>query len=465
MTASDNLDSSDIESFRSQLHGMLLEPGDDGYEDARSIWNGMVDKHPRVIAKCEDASDVSAAVNFAREQELLLAVQGGGHNVAGKSVCDGGLLIDLSRMNNISVKPESKIAHVGPGATWSDLDQATQEHGLATTGGIDSGTGVAGLTLGGGIGHLARSFGLTCDNLRSVDLVTADGRLVSASEDEHSELFWGLRGGGGNFGVVTEFEFDLHEVGPQILTAQAFHPIEDARAGLEFYREFMDQAPDEVACYGLIVHIPPEEPFPPEYHGKGALAFVSTFSGPPEDGKAFLRPIIEFGDPIVAFAEEMPYTAIQSMFDDAQPAGERYYFKSHFIDTLSEAAIETILEHTDPLPGPYTGVFFEPMGGAINAVDATDTAYPHRDSSFSFGIAAGWSDPDRDEELIEWSREFHEAMGPHCTGGVYANYLDHDDDDMVAEAYQENYNRLAELKAKWDPENLFSLNQNISPAS
>jgi FAD/FMN-containing dehydrogenase len=463
MATTDQLADTTVQEFRSHVRGEVLQADDEGYDDARTVWNGMIDKHPLLIVRCTGAADVMAAVEFAREYDLLLSVKGGGHNVAGKAVCDDGLVIDLSPMDRVRINPETRTARVQPGATWAEFDHEAQAFGLATTGGVVSDTGVAGLTLGGGIGHLARSYGLSCDNLISADVVTADGDLVHASESENPDLLWGLRGGGGNFGIVTSFEFDLHEVGPEVLAGPIFHRSEDAVEVLNFYREFVADAPDEVACYAFFATVPPESPFPEEHRGDTALAVVPSYSGSIADGEEELRPIREFGEPIFDGVQPIPYAALQQSFDGGQPEDERYYFKSHYLTDLPDEAIETVMEYADPLPAPLTLVGFESMGGVINDIAPTATAYPHRNAAYSFGIWAGWSDPDRDDELIDWTRDFYEDMEPYATGGMYANYLDRDDDDRVAKAFAQNYERLVELKNEWDPENLFRLNQNVEP--
>lgn len=458
-------DQETVQAFHDDVHGEVLHPGDDGYGDARTVWNEMIDKYPAIIAQCTGAADVITAVDFAREHDLLLSVKGGGHNFAGTAVCDDGLVIDLSQMNAVQIDPGTQRARVQGGATWADFDHEAQAFGLATTGGLVSTTGVAGLTLGGGQGYLARKHGLTIDNLVGADVVTADGELVHASEAENPDLFWGLRGGGGNFGVVTSFEFQLHEIGPEVLAGPIFHPYEDATEALRFYREFTADAPDELACYAMVVHVPPEAPFPSEFQGEPAVAFAVCYAGPIEGAKAVVQPLRDFGDPILDGIQPMPYTALQQSFDDGSPEGYRWYTKSHYLGGLSDEAIETIVEYTDPLPGPLTQVAIEPMGGAISRVERTATAFPHRGAAYSFGIWPGWDDPDRDDDLIEWARNFHEAMAPHATDGVYANYLDRDEDERIRAAYGENYDRLVEVKHRWDPENLFRMNQNIEPTS
>jgi FAD/FMN-containing dehydrogenase len=463
MTNAELPDDSTVEKFRNRLRGELLHPGDDGYEETRSVYNGMVDKYPAMVARCAGAADVIAAVESAREHDVLLSVKGGGHNFAGTAVCEDGLVIDLSPMDAVRIDPDARRARVQAGATWADFDHEAQAFGLATTGGLVSTTGVAGLTLGGGQGYLARKHGLTIDNLISVDLVTADGEFVRASEEENEDLFWALRGGGGNFGVVTAFEFDLHPVGPTVLGGPIFHPYEDATEALSVYREVTADAPQELACYALIARVPPEPPFPGSYQGEPAVAFAVCYAGPVDEGADALAPLREFGDPILDGIQPMPYAALQQSFDDGSPEGYRWYTKSHYLDGLSDEAIATIVEHTDPFPGPLTQVALEPMGGAIAEVDPTATAFPHRDVSYSFGVWPGWADPEKDDEMIDWAREFHEAMTPYATDGVYANYLDRDEGDRVRAAYGVNYDRLVRVKNEWDPENVFRMNQNIEP--
>lgn len=463
MATTDTPDDDAVQRLQNRVHGAVLHPGDEGYDEARSVWNAMIDRYPSYIVRCQGAADVKAGVDFAREHDLLLAVKGGGHNFAGSAVCDDGLMLDLSPMDSVRVDPDSRTARVGPGATWADFDHEAQAFGLATTGGLVSTTGVAGLTLGGGQGYLARKHGLTIDNLVGADVITADGEFVRATEDENEDLFWALRGGGGNFGVVTAFEYDLHPVGPEVLGGPIFHPYEDAVEALRFYREFTADAPRELACYALVVRVPPEEPFPETYQGEPSLAFAVCYAGPLDEGAETLAPLREFGDPIVDAIQPMPYAALQQSFDDGSPEGFRWYTKSHYLGGLPDGAIETIVEHTDPFPGPLTQVALEPLGGAIADVDPTATAFPHRDAAYSLGIWPGWADPDDDDEMIAWAREFHEAMEPYATDGVYANYLDKDESDRVRAAYGENYDRLAEVKTSYDPENRFRMNQNIEP--
>jgi FAD/FMN-containing dehydrogenase len=464
MSAIDAVTEPAVESLHEQTHGPVLHPGDEGYTEARTVFNAMIDKYPSIIVRAEGPADVMTAVDFARTHDLLLSVKGGGHNFAGTAVSDDGLTIDLSQMDFVRVDPDEQRAVVGPGCEWADVDHETQAHGLATTGGLVSHTGVAGLTLGGGQGYLARHYGLTCDNLVGADVVTAAGELVHASEAENPDLFWALRGGGGNFGVVTAFEFELHEVGPELLGGLIVHPYEDAQEGLEFYREFTTEAPNELACYALFARVPPEEPFPERYQGEPALNFAVCYDGPIEEGEAVLEPLREFGDPILDGTQPKPYTALQAAFDDGSPPGYRWYTKSHYLEDLPEQAIDTMLDYTDPYPGPLTQVALEPLGGAVAERDPQETAFAHRDAEYSLGIWPCWGDSGMDEELINWARDFHDAMRPYASG-VYSNYLDRDELDRLEAAFGQNYERLREVKAKWDPENLFRVNTNIEPAA
>jgi FAD/FMN-containing dehydrogenase len=458
-------DKATIKQSAEIFNGKLIQPGDADYDEARAVWNGMIDRKPAAIVQCADVDDVINAVNLARENDLMISIKGGGHGVAGRSVCDDGLMIDFSSMKFVKVDPEARTATVEPGATLADLDAATQKHGLATTGGLVSETGVAGLTLGGGVGYLARKYGLTVDNLISADVVTADGKLIHASDDENPDLMWALRGGGGNFGIVTSFEFKLHEVGPEVLTAQIFYPMEDAEGVLRAYRDFAAEAPDEMACYALAVNVPPMEPFPEEYHMKTAIVLVACYVGDTKEGKKLLESLQKLGEPVFQVVGQMPYVALQQSFDKGAPKGGRYYWKAHYMEGLPDEAIKKFVENVDPLPGPFSLVGIEPMGGAISRVKPSSTAFPDRNAVFGMGIWSGWTEASDDEKAIEWTREFHKAMEPYSTGGVYANYLDRDDDDRVKDAFGVNHDRLRKIKAKYDPDNFFRTNQNISPKS
>ena len=452
-----------LKGLSDRLRGPLLTDGDAGYDEARTLWNAMIDERPALIARCTGAADVRAAVTFAREHEILLSVHGGGHNVAGKAVSEAGLMIDLSPMSGVRVDPEARTARVGGGAVMADLDHEAQAFGLATTGGIVSTTGVAGITLGGGLGWLSRRHGLVHDNLVSADVLTAGGELVQASEKKNSELFWGLRGGGGNFGVATSFEFELHEVGPEVLNVRLIYPYEAVPETLRFYREFMADAPPEVQVYAALLRGTPEFGLPEPLHGKTLLAFRGLFVGDIDEGREAFRPLREFGDPIADLTQPIPYTVHQNQADDLYREGHRNYWKANFYEELSDGLIEAVVEHVDPLPSPYSTVFFEWMGGAIAERAPDATAFPHRDAAFSLTVAPKWEDPARDEEMIAWARQFHEATAPYASDGVYVNYLDQDESDRVSAAYGGTHDRLVELKNEWDPENLFRVNQNIEP--
>jgi FAD/FMN-containing dehydrogenase len=445
-----------------RIRGTLLRPGAPGFDEARGIWNGMIDRRPGIIVRCTGVADVMAAVDVVREHGLVFAVRAGGHSVAGKSVCEGGVMIDLSPMNRVVVDPVARTARAGAGATWGDFDHETQAFGLGTTGGLISSTGVAGLTLGGGIGYLTRTHGLACDNLVSLDVVTAAGEFVRASETENADLFWACRGGGGNFGVVTSLEFRLHEVGPEVAVAQAFHPIEAAADVLRFYREYSAGAPDSTACYAMVVNVPPVEPFPEAYHGKPAVALVAFDAGPVDEGKARLAPVASHGEPMFAFVDGMPYTAVQTAFDAGNPKGQRYYWKSMHLSGLTDDALDTVVRFCNDFHGDLSIVGIEPLGGAFGRVAPDATAFPHREVPYSFGVWTGWTDPANDEANIAWTRAFHDAMAPHGAG-AYVNYLGEDEGGRVEEAYGANWTRLREVKRKWDPDNLFRMNQNIAP--
>lgn len=454
-----------LDAFDDQLHGDVLRRGMEGYDEARSVWNAMIDKYPAAIARCTGAADVIAAVEFARDLDLQLAVHGGGHNVAGKAVCDDGLMIDLSPMNHVRVDPDAKVARVGGGATWGDFDHEAQSFGLATTGGIVSTTGVAGVTLGGGLGYLARTYGLAQDNLRSMDVVTAEGELVKASEAENSELFWGMRGGLGNFGIATSLEFDLHEVGPEVLAGRIIHPYEAAPEFLRLYRDFMRGAPDELQAYAAFVQGNPAMGMPEQLHGKTLVGVVVLYSGDVDEGREVIQPLRDFGEPIADMVGPTPYVEHQQSSDELYQEGHRNYWKSHFFDELTDEAIDTIVEHADPLPTPFTTVFFEWMGGAIARADPDATAFPHRDATVSFTVAPKWTDPSDDEGMIGWAREFFEATAPYTSDDVYVNYLSEDEQNRAKAAYGDHYERLRALKKEWDPKNLFSVNQNITPTN
>jgi FAD/FMN-containing dehydrogenase len=406
------------------------------------------------------------AVAFARDHDLAVAVQGGGHNVAGNGVCDGGLLIDCSAMTAVAVDLETNTARAEPGVTVGEFDRATQAHGLATPGGIVSTTGLAGLTLGGGWGWLSRSHGLAADNLRAVEVVTADGRVVNADETTHADLFWAVRGGGGNVGVVTAFEFALHAVGPTVLAGLVVYPFAVAGDFLRFHREFTATAPDELCCYASVRTAPAVDLLPTSIHGQQVVTAYLCYAGDPTAGERAVRPLRAFGTPLLDTVEPRSYLEFQRFFDDVYPPGFRNYWKSGFVDEsgLSDEAIDTLVGYADTVPSPYTSVVVEHLGGAINRQAPDATAYPHRDAGYSFNVFSRWAEGDEDDRQIEWTREFFAAMAPLLDDGVYVNFLGREGDDRVRAAFGDNYDRLVAVKSRYDPENVFRVNQNVKPA-
>jgi FAD/FMN-containing dehydrogenase len=466
MTHVAGLDASALEQLRQGFHGQIIERGDAGYDQTRGIWNGAFDRRPALIARASGTADVVAAVEFARENGLLLAVRGGGHSLPGYSACDDGLVLDLRLMNGVFVDRERKIARAQGGALWGDLDRETQAYGLGVTGGQITHTGIAGLTLGGGIGWLGRKFGLTCDNLVSAEVVTADGSILTASEGENSDLFWGLRGGGGNFGVVTSFEYRLHEVGPLILGGAVLHPADRAPEVLRFFREFTADAPDEVTTYAIFFTAPPHPPFPEHVQGQGLLALAACYAGDLAEGEEVVKPLREFGPPVMDILQPMPYTVIQSMFDESSPIGRPYYVRGDNVGTLSDELIDVIVEHANNIPRPFAELHVGSLGGAISRMPEDATPYGGRDAQYALIYLAGWEDPAEKDERVAWVRAVSEAARPHVVG-VYVNFLENEGDERIRFAYgsPEKYERLAALKAKYDPGNLFLLNQNIKPAA
>jgi len=456
----------EVEGLRSGLRGMLCLPGDTGYDEARSIWNAMVDRRPALIVRAAGAADVQRTVDFARVHELLLAVRGGGHNIAGNAVCDGGVMLDLSQMKSVRVDPAGRRARVEPGATLGDLDKETQAHGLALPVGINSTTGVAGLTLGGGFGWLTRKYGMSIDNLLSADVVTADGKLRRVAKDENPELFWALRGGGGNFGVVTSFEFKVHPVGPEVLSGLIVHPLDRAADLLMSYRRIADEAPDELTCWVVMRKAPPLPFLPAEWHGREVLVFALCYCGDMAEGEKAVAELRGLGDPIADVVGPHPFVGWQAAFDPLLEPGARNYWKSHDFQELSDAAIAVLLEAIGRLPGPECEVFIAHVGGAMSRIAADATAYPQRDSHFIMNVHTRWREAAEDETCIGWARKLFDAAAPHATGSVYVNFMPADESDRVPEgAYGANYTRLARAKAKYDPGNLFRMNHNIPPAS
>jgi FAD/FMN-containing dehydrogenase len=453
----------DLEQLRDIHRGPVIDPDHAGYDAARAIWNGAIDRRPACIARCTGVADVVAAVRFARERDLLVSVRGGGHGVGGHALCDGGLVIDLSPMKGIRVDPVARSARVEAGVLWGELDRETQLHGLATVGGIVTHTGVAGLTLGGGLGWLMRKHGATVDNLLSVDLVTAEGELLTASEDENPDLFWGVRGGGGNFGVVTSFEYRLHPVGPTVLAGPIFHPLGDAREVLAFYREFIATAPDELTTLFELSVAPPAAFLPEHVHGKPIVWVGACYAGQVEDGIEVVRPLKEFGNPIVDLLEPKPYTALQSMLDPFVPHGWHRYWKAVELPPLTDDAIDTLVEHASAQTSPRSYCIVFQLGGALTRVRADETAFSQREAGHHAVINAVWTEGEGDPH-VAWARDFFAALQPHAGGRVYVNFLGDEGAERVRQAYGDRqYERLAELKRAYDPTNFFRLNQNIEP--
>ncbi len=460
------VDDGTIERLRSSVGGEVIGPDDQAYEQARLVWNGRIDCRPALIVSCSSTEDVVTAVNFARESGLVVAVRGGAHSTPGYSTCDGGIVIDLGPMKRVDVDPEARTARVQGGAKWLDLDAATQEHGLAVTGGRVSDTGVAGLALGSGSGWLERVYGVTCESLLSAEVVTADGRVVTASADENPDLLWGLRGGGGNFGVVTEFEFRVHPVGPVLTAGMMLYPRAQARELIPRYRDFMAAAPDQV-CGGLaLITAPPEEFVPEDLRGLPAVGIVYCYVGPQEEGVEALRPLREAFTPAIDLVGPMPYTALQQMLDAGNPTGIREYFKIDWLRELSDQAIETVLEHAETLPAPFGQVILAPMGGAVSRTDGEAMALSVPDVPWAYFCLTMWMDPAEDDENVAWTRGLADAMRPFGLGrAAFPNFIAADEGAArLREGYGEDkYARLVELKRRWDPRNLFRLNQNIAP--
>lgn len=447
-----------VQELRRSLNGSLLRPAEPGYEEARRIWNGMIDRRPGLIARCISAADVVTCVNFARDRDLLVSVRGGGHNVAGNAICEGGLVIDLSAMKGVQVDARGRTVYAQPGLLWSELDAATQAHGLATTGGTISHTGIAGLTVGGGIGWLARKHGLACDNLVSAEIATADGRLRTVSADSEPDLFWAVRGGGGNFGVVTSFQYRLHPVGPEVLGGGVFHPLSRAKEALRFYAEYAAQATEELATAAALLNLPEAGP---------VIGIAACYIGPSEEGERWLAPLHRFGPPVEDMLGPLPYLAMQSMMDQVAPHGRHYYGRAPFLGGIAEEAIDLIVDYYARATSPLSLVLVQQMGGAIGQAGA-ESAFAHRDAGFNLVIFAAWEGEEDPAEHVEWARQLSRDVAPYTTGGSYVNDLGLEQDEgtgQIRAAFGSHYDRLAVLKKRYDPANLFRHNQNIRPAS
>ncbi|MGQ0738407.1 MAG: FAD-binding oxidoreductase [Bacteroidota bacterium] len=452
-----------VNDFKAGLLGNLLQKGDPGYDDARALWNGMIDRHPSLIARCTGAADVISCVNFARQQNLLVSVKGAGHNIAGMACFDGCFMIDLSQMKSVHVNPGTKTAVVGPGATLRMVDHETQAFGLAMPLGINSTTGIAGLTLGGGFGWLSRSLGLTVDNLLSADVVTVEGKLVHASEHENPDLFWGLLGGGGNFGIVTSFEFRLHPVGPQLLAGLIVHPFKDAGKVFRYYRDFVAGVPDQLTCWVVLRKAPPLPFLPADVHGKEIFIIALVYNGDIKEGEKIVEPLRKHGRPIADVVGPAPFAAFQQAFDPLLTPGARNYWKSHNFTELTDEAIDTMIDYASQLPSPLSEIFVGNLGGVINRAPVNTTAYPHRNANFVMNVHTRWEDKSQDKKCVEWARDFFNVSARFATGGVYVNFIS-EGEELVASAFGPNYERLAKLKRKYDPGNFFRTNQNIKPA-
>lgn len=453
-----------LQSWQQSLRGPVLRPGDDGYDAARQVWNGMINRRPALIVRCAGVADVLAAVQLARDYGLLVAVRAGGHNVAGTAVCDGGLVIDLSAMKGLHVDPMARTARAQPGLLWGEYDHETQAFGLATPGGIVTHTGIAGLTLGGGIGWLMRKHGLTCDNLLSADVVTADGQFLHASPQEHADLFWGLCGGGGNFGIVTSFAYRLHPVGPQVLAGVALYPAAQARALLGFYRDYITTVPDELTTIVILRKAPPAPFVPAHLHGLPVVMVAVCYAGDIATGERVLAPLRAFGTPLLDLIRATAYVAHQRLFDAGVPHGLRYYWKSEYLGALSDSAIDTLVTHAWQAPSPTSYTIMFQLGGAIRQRGSATSAFEDRSAHHALNINGVWSDACATEAHVQWTRAFWEAMRPFSTGMVYVNFLGEEGEERVRAAYgATKYTRLVALKNTYDPTNMFRLNQNIRP--
>ena len=450
-----------IEKLKGKVKGRIVLPDDPNYNKVREIWNAMIDRRPAVIVQCAAADDVLHTISYARENGLELSIRGGGHNIAGSALCDNGVLIDLSNMKSISVDAQKRCAYVEPGATLGDFDKAVQAHGLATPTGINSTTGIAGLTLGGGFGWLTRKYGMSIDNLVSADMVTADGRKMHVSEDENADLFWAIRGGGGNFGVVTRFEFALYPVGPEILAGLLVFPLSQAKQVLQKYREFVKSAPVELNIWAVLRKAPPLPFLPENVHGKEVIVLAVFYAGDTKEGEKLIDPLRGFGDPYGEHIGAMPYAQWQQAFDPLLTPGARNYWKSHNFTQLSDDALDSIIEFAGKLPSPQCEIFVGLIAGIANRVPSDAMAYGHRDAKFVLNVHGRWDEAAQDKNCIAWARAFFEASKPYASAGAYVNFMTGDESDRVAAAYGENYSRLKEIKKKYDPENIFHNNQNI----
>lgn len=457
--------SQEVDQLENQIRGNIITPESNRYDEARSVWNGLIDKRPALIVRCMNTGDVVDAINFARQNNLLVSIRGGGHNVAGNAVCDDGLVIDLSEMKGIHVDPKARTARVQPGADWGDLDKETQLYGLVAPGGQVSMTGVAGLTLGGGMGYLRRKWGLSCDNLLSAEIVTAEGKILTASKDENEDLFWALRGGGGNFGVVTSFEFQLHELGPQIYGALTIYPFDDASSVLRKWRDFTLDTPEEVTCDAYIWGMPPLPNVPEKMHWAPVVIISGMYAGSVDEGKTLFQPVSEFGNPLEDMSGPRPYVEMQSDLDPLFADGQLYYWKSLFADAMSDELIDEVVAHAADKPSKQCLFALRTLGGAMSEVPEEATAYGNREAMFNISIDNTWQDHSKTDDMITWTRKAWSDLREQTGGGVYVNFagFGEEKDTLTRAIHGKNYDRLQQVKTTYDPDNFFRVNQNIKP--
>jgi FAD/FMN-containing dehydrogenase len=452
-----------VDKLRSKVEGKVILPADPGYNEARKVWNAMIDRSPAVIVQCADPADVRHSISFARDNGLEISIRGAGHNIAGNAVCDDGVMIDFSKMRNVQVDAEKRRAHVEPGATLGDVDKATQAHRLATPLGINSTTGIAGLTLGGGFGWLTRKYGMTVDNLVSAEMVTAGGGQIRVSDKENPELFWAIRGGGGNFGIVTRFEFKLYPVGPEITAGLFVFPFDQARQVLKKYREFAMSAPEEINVWAILRKAPPLPFLPASVHGQEVVVLAVFYAGDNTKGQKLIEPLRSFGDAHGEHIVAQPYAQWQKAFDPLVTPGARNYWKSHNFKELSNGALDSIIQFAGKLPTAQCEIFLALIAGAFNRIPADATAYGHRDTNFVLNVHGRWEDSADDKRCVVWARDFFKASAPYASAGAYVNFMTEDETDRVVAAYGSNFARLAQIKRKHDPDNIFHMNQNIKP--
>lgn len=452
-----------VESLKGSVKGQVIMPDDPSYDSVRKIWNAMIDRRPAVIVQCAEADDVPHVISFARENGLEISIRGAGHNIAGNSICDDGVMIDFSNMKTVTVNAEQLRAYVEPGVTLGDFDEALQAHGLATPTGINSTTGVAGLTLGGGFGWLTRKYGMTVDNLVSAEMVTAEGRKIRVSEKENADLFWAIRGGGGNFGVITQFEFQLYPLGPEITAGLIVFPLGQAKQVLSRYREFAETAPEELSVWVVLRKAPPLPFLPENVHGKEVVVLAIFYAGDHAEGEKLISPIRGFGEAYGEHLGAMPYAQWQQSFDGLLTPGARNYWKSHNFIELKDPLLDMMIAYAGKLPTPQCEIFIAHIEGASNRVPTDATSYGYRDAKFVLNVHGRWDEKADDETCIAWAREVFKASEPYASAGAYVNFMTEDEGDRVASAYGSNYDRLKKLKKQYDPENIFHLNQNIKP--